>query len=181
MTHPDRIRAALEAIQRTDPDLLRPRVRRWGFRAPLPPRGLGQNFRLDHIKRARLTREYRQEVVAAIHRDPEPRPWTEPLRRSAVLLTAAYSRSKPKRNPDGTWPAEYMAWQDRYRPTDVDNLVAACKALIDALGCSGLAHEECAMLIAGDRAEQMELRKASIVEVADWRDEGVYVVIQEVR
>lgn len=59
-----------------------------------------------------------------------------------------------------------------YRPLDGDNLIAACKGLIDGIVRAGL--------LADDRTKYLEPPVGCIVEVATPREEGLLVTIEEV-
>jgi len=58
-----------------------------------------------------------------------------------------------------------------YRPLDGDNLIAACKGLIDGIVRAGI--------VADDRTKYLEPPVGRIVEVATPREEGLLVEIEE--
>jgi len=158
-------------------------VTTYRYLVPLPPRDLSPNRRKHGAQKAPVVAAYRAEVVTAIARQEQGagRP-AAPLDRAVVTLTAGYSSRRPKREYDGAWPSGYMRWADRYRAADPDNLIAACKALIDALGCRSAAPGDAARLIVEDRYPHLtvQLGQPPIVGVPDWRDEGIFVEIAEV-
>lgn len=148
--------------------------RTWSWLFPLPPRGLGQNARAHWSKKQRLTREYREEVVAVVQGSGD-RPW-EPLEHARLSIEARYCNGRNPRTVVDT--ATLRAW-DRYRPVDRSNVRDACKALQDAL-CVGPDVRTSAGVLAGDRALQLEDGSTDIVTGVSWAEEGMYVTIEEV-
>lgn len=148
--------------------------RTWSWLFPLPSRGLGQNARAHWSTRQLLTREYREEVVAVVQASGS-RPW-EPLSRAVLTLEARYNNGRdPQRVTDGAT----LRARDRYRPDDRDNVLGACKALIDAL-CVGPDVRTSAGVLAGDRDRHVEERVLPIVRGVPWAEEGIYVTVEEI-
>lgn len=144
----------------------------WEWVVPLPPAGLGQNARGHWGRRHRATAAYRAEVVAAIASSRSCPP--APLSRARLTLVGRIARTRPS-----AADASALRFHGRYRPRDVDNLDAACKALVDALGCRGN-YTNAAGVIADDAARHLERGATQITYVQDWRDEGVVVRLEAI-
>ncbi|CAB4166873.1 hypothetical protein UFOVP1383_10 [uncultured Caudovirales phage] len=150
-------------------------ARSWSFLVPLPVQGLGQNARVHWAAKNRAVDAYRREVVLEVLGLTD-RPW-EPLDRVRVTLVARYQGTRGPSFAKTSTPEEIRALE-RYRPTDADNLIAACKPLIDAL-CVGADYELSACLVAGDKAKNVELATPRFETVSTWAEEGVFVTVEE--
>jgi len=182
-TQPQRVLEALTNLANRGqlPRPPKPAIYSWVF--PLPPVhvtasgrrviALGGNARVHWRIRTSLVASYREEVVAVVQQSGK-RPW-EPLERARIHLEARYHNG---RDPQAVTDAATIRASDRYRPSDRDNIRAACKPLIDAL-CAGTDPTRSAGVLAGDRALQLYESPLEVVTGVPWAEEGIYVVIEE--
>lgn len=141
----------------------------------LPPHRVSPNYAGADRWKQQARRDWREELV----RDGEnqlrrmignPRARL-PYPRARVSVVAFVRARAPR---DGC-----------YRPADPDNLVAACKALYDALtvpkGTPGLRGYRSGLgIVVDDRSPQMELGEARIEHVPDTSLEQLVVTIEEI-
>lgn len=120
---------------------------------PLPPQEVSPNARGSWRIRAAATRQFRGDCAILIGQVIRRAP-RRPLRTPATIYLDIYTGRATL--------GGVQVDDQRYRPRDVDNAVAACKALIDGMIDAGV--------LPSDRSEHMQIGSVTIHHKTKSRD-----------
>ncbi len=133
----------------------------------LPPEGASQNSRKHYRKRAAEVAEFRRYVRDNLQGTRPPKP----LKRARLSLLGLICRRKLP-GPGDPWPrGGPLDLLDRHRALDTLNFVGECKPLVDAMVDLGI--------LEGDRHEQVKPADLDLVDVGEFREEGIWIRVEE--
>ena len=111
--------------------------------------------------------EFRQYVRENLQGTRPPKP----LKRARLSLLGLICRRQLPR-PGDPWPrGASLDLLDRHRATDTFNFVGECKPLVDAMVDLGI--------FEGDRHDQVRPGKLELSDVGEFREEGIWIRVEE--